>query len=226
MTVLHRLFATACVITLGVGLAGPSPAAGPNAESKLILHLVEAEDTRPGCYSHGVTTHGDVVTAGEVGKTYLLYVLVANVDTTQGIAGLQFGLSYDGDEESGIEILDWQECSLYQFHLADWPGADTGVLLTWSQTSDCQRVPVVVAGYFTLTAHSPDRLKLIPRPVDGLARVAACGIRATNAAELLDDIKDANLGWIDIGGGDGYNPWDPEQNLETVQKRLKRRVDD
>ena len=63
-------------------------------------------------------------------------------------------------------------------------------------------------------AHSPDRLAIIPRPADRKAAVAAC--KTTNNtpdAEAVDRIVPENLGFADFGGGLGYNPWDPKQNL-------------
>ena len=194
-----------------------------NPDAKLLLHLVPApEGTVPGCYRHHFTGPEGAVTAGEVGKRYFAYVMIADVDPEEGIAGVQFGVHYDGEEGSGVDIDSWQECSLYQWHLEDWPSSDTGNLLTWSQVDDCQRTVPVVVGYFTLYVHSPDRFQIIPRPVDGLAQVAACGIKGTNADEKLDVVRSENLGWVEFGGGKGYNPWDPKQNLLKIQERLKR----
>ena len=198
--------------------------AGPHPNGKLLLHVVPApEGTRPGCYSHPVEKAADIRTAAALGDRFFIYVLIADIDAEAGISGMQFGISYNGNEGEGVDVISWQECSLYNFHLEDWPGADTGNLLTWDQNTDCQTKPVVVAGYFVVEAHSADRFKLSPRPVDGLARLAACGVGTHNSQEKLDTLPVENLGWVDFGGGEGYNPWDPEQNLLNLQKNLKRR---
>jgi hypothetical protein len=120
-----------------------------------------------------------------------------------------------------VDILFWQNCALYEWPVDEWPDrSGTGNLLTWNMVNDCQvKVPIPV-GFFFLTAYSPDRLKLIPRPVDGLAKVAVCGVSETvKAGETSNDVDIDNLGWVDFGEGDGYNPWDPEKNLKNLRNR-------
>jgi hypothetical protein len=48
-------------------------------------------------------------------------------------------------------------------------------------------------------------------------------MKQTNTKELVDTVKPENMGWVDFGdcGGTGYNPWDPDQNREELQKRFK-----
>lgn len=211
-----------------LGLLGaPRAWAGPNEDATLVLHLVPVEtQKRPSCKSHGVTNCSDIVTSGELGVEYYAYVMAADLDTATGIAGVQFGISYDDSVGRGVDVLDvgWQYCTLLEWPTEDWPHANTGNLMTWHQNADCQHGFPVVVGYFTLIAHSPDRFRIIPRPVDGLARVSACGLTTVNVQEKIDDVKLENLGWIDFGGyagGEGYNPCDPEQNLLKLQNRFK-----
>jgi hypothetical protein len=198
-------------------------AAGPHPDAKLIMHLVPVPERRMhACLHHGVETFDQVVTAGDVGTLYYAYILVADIDTTEGMAGVQFGISYDGEPESGIEILEWHPCAFQHFPEPGWPSSETGNLLTWSQDTACQtKVPVVV-GYLVLRADSPDRLKLIPRPVDDIAQLAACGVTSRNADTRVDHFQTENLGWLDFGEGEGYNPWDPEQNLLNISKTIRR----
>jgi len=220
---LSGLFAGAVFIPLFAATG----AAGPNPDATLILHLVQAETVKSvSCRSHEVTDCSQVVTAGELNVDYYAYVMAADLDTATGIAGVQFGISYDDSLGRGVDILDvgWQYCTLLEWPMEDWPRANTGDLLTWNQQTDCQRGYPVVVGYFTLVAHSPDRFRIIPRPVDGLARVSACGLNTVNAPEKLDDVKLENLGWVDFGGyggGKGYNPCDPNQNLLKLQNKFK-----
>jgi hypothetical protein len=212
-------------LCLGLVLAGlllsSGPGwAGPNPDVVLFLHLVPTDTPRRAkCSGHEVEDFTMVRTAGELDADYLAYVLLAAVDTTQGVTGVQFGISYD--DTTAIEILSWTNCALYEWPMDDWPKSDTGNLITWHQHEDCQRDLPVVAGFFYLKASSPVRFRIVPRPVDEIARVAACGINTVNAPEKQDDVKSGNLGWVDFGGGQGYNPWDPEQNLETMQNRFK-----
>ncbi len=204
--------------------AGPV-GAGINPDGKLILHLVPAKkkQKRLGiCNRHGITAPTDVVTWGELDpQRYYAYVVITDFDTETGLTGVQFGISYNDAEEKGVDIVYWQGCTLYEWPMDGWPGSETGNLLTWNQNEDCQRTAPLVVGLFYLTAYSPDRLKIIPRPVDGLARLAACGVNSINSAEKLDTLKPENLGWLDFGEGKGYNPWDPEQNLLNIQKKFK-----
>jgi hypothetical protein len=210
-----------------LGAAGlPAPVlAGPNPDAKLLLHLVPAKkNAKLTCLTAGVNAAEDVVTQGELNpRHYMAYVLLVDFSLEEGMAGVQFGISYHDSLEHGVDILSWQHCALYEFPMDSWPGANSGNLLTWNQAENCQKESPLVIGYFYLTAYSADRLKLIPRPVDGLARTAACGIEALNAAEKIDNMKAEHLGWVDFGESPGYNPWDPKQNLLLLQERFKPR---
>jgi hypothetical protein len=141
-------------------------------------------------------------------------------DTTEGVAGVQFGISYDDSKGSGVDIGHWQNCALYEWPMDDWPASGTGNLLTWSHVDDCQEKVPVPVGFFFLTAYSNDRMKLIPRPVDGLARVAVCGRPGKRSDQKAESLQTENLGWVDFGDGPGYNPWDPGQNLLKLPKRF------
>ena len=210
---------------LAVGPALGPASAGVNPDGKLLIHLVPAKKKakRLGiCGRHGIEKPADVVTKGELEpQRYFAYVVITDFDTEVGITGAQFGISYNDTAEAGVDIIYWQSCTLYEWPMDDWPGSESGNLLTWNQNEDCQTTQPLVVGLFYLTAYSPDRLKLIPRPVDGMARLAACGVNSINSPEKLDTLQLENLGWVDFGGGEGYNPWDPEQNLLNLQNKFK-----
>jgi len=194
--------------------------AGPNVNAKMILHIVPAVKKTPvGCGNPlpkeptGVTTAGNVDPQG-----YYAYVLITDYDVRRGMAGTQFGISYNDSEKVGVDILSWQSCALYEWPMDSWPASDTGNLLTWNQAEDCQEKLPLPVGFFYVIAYSPDRLKLIPRPVDGLTRVAICGIQSgMKETDMVDDLDIDNLGWVDFGGNKGYNPWDPAQNRKKVK---------
>jgi hypothetical protein len=150
-------------------------------------------------------------------QSYYGYVLITDFDLNQGLAGVQFGISYDDSAKHGVDILSWQSCALYEWPMDGWPASETGNLLTWNQAEDCQEVAPLSVGFFYLTAYSPDRLKLIPRPVDSMACVAVCGLTASKTKELVDVLKPESLGWVDFGEGSGYNPWDPKQDLGKLK---------
>jgi len=222
---MKRCYPLALGLLLGLSVTLPSlSTAGPNANAKMVLHLVPATKKSPvGCGNNlpkdstGVATTGDLEPQG-----YYAYVLVTDYDLRRGLAGVQFGISYDDSAKSGVDVLSWQSCALYEWPMDSWPASDTGNLLTWNQAEDCQDKTPLPIGFFYVIAYSPDRLKLIPRPVDGLARVAVCGIQTdSKERDLVDDLVPENLGWVDFGGGKGYNPWDPAQNLKNLQKRFQ-----
>lgn len=214
--------ALALAALFGLSLAAPV-LAGPNRDAKLLLHLVATEKRRGGnCFSGLPENAEQVLTQGSLQpQDYYAFVVIVDFDTTEGVAGVQFGISYDGAKGKGVDIEHWQNCALYEWPMDDWPDPGTGNLLTWSHVDDCQEEVPIPVGFFFLTAHSNDRLKLIPRPVDGLARLAVCG-RVGNRREKAESLQIENLGWVDFGGGPGYNPWDPKQNLLNIPKKFKR----
>lgn len=211
------------ILALGSVLWVVPALSGPNPDVKLILHLVPTENRRGhSCYTDIPGGPTEVLTKGDLyPQHYFAYVMITDFSSKYGVAGVQFGISYDDSVKSGVDITSWQTCTLYEWPLDEWPASETGNLLTWNQAEDCQEKFPLPVGYFYLTAYSPDRMKLIPRSVDGLARVAVCGVSTVNAEDMVDNVKAENLGWLDFGGEDGYNPWDPEQNLENLQKRFK-----
>jgi hypothetical protein len=200
-------------------VAGSVPAfAGKNPEAKFILHLA-SYSTKNTCQAGRLTDYKRVVTKGGLYPAkYTAYVLVVD-GSDAGISGCQFGIAFNDTLKKGVDIIDWQECSLFNWPMQGWPSESlTGNLLTWNQDTDCDTTGIRVAGYFYLTAFTPDRLQLIPRPVDNKAAVASCGITPSSRGEVIDFISSDNLGFIDFGGGEGYNPWDPKQNLGRFRK--------
>jgi len=203
--------------------------AGFNPDVKMFVHLVpETPDLRLNCFNHGVSgyedvvVHGEAPTAGEAPRAYLAYVLIGGFDTEQGITGTQFGIAYDPEPHSGIDVDGWQDCALYEWHLEDWPLAGTGNLLTWSQEDDCQKTEPLVVGFFHLLVYSPDRFILIKRPADERVSIAACGITSSNTKDHIDDVVPRNLGFAGFGTKQGYNPWDPKENGDETRAKRKK----
>lgn len=197
----------------------PDPArAGRNPDTKMIVHLVPFSN-RSTCLNGRLDKPEQAVTKGDLFPAkYIAYVLLADGAPGAGFAGCQFGIAYDDSSRRGVDILDWTECSLFNWPEPGWPDAGTGNMLTWNQQTDCDTTGMRVVGYFTVTAYSPDRLRLIPRPADGRAAVIACGIRNIDKdVDTIDKITPENLGFVDFGGGPGYNPWNPKENLSRLR---------
>jgi hypothetical protein len=223
-----------CRLVLAAGLAGcllmPAvPAsAGKNPRAKLVLHLVPYSN-RNTCATGRLTNPGAPRTSGDLFPAkYTAYVLIVDGTPGAGIAAVQFGIAYNDTLKRGVDIIDWQECSLFNWPMPGFPSESiTGNLLAWNQDTDCDTTGIRVAGYFYLTAYSRDRLMIIPRPADRMAAVATCGITpGSKNADALDIIPAADMGFADFGGGPGYNPWDPRQNLKGLKTPGQVRIRD
>jgi hypothetical protein len=146
---------------------------------------------------------------------YNIYVTVSRYDTV-GIAGLQFGVKYDPVQGSGFDITNWQSCADLNFPMSGWPNSQTGTLMTWEPTFNCQgqdriRAIPICAGVFQVYANGTDAFLVTPRPADGKAKVADC-----QSAE--NDITGGNpsrLGTVTFGGG-GYNPCSSLVGVEST----------
>lgn len=126
---------------------------------------------------------------------YYAYVVVTNYTPGPGFRGVQYGIEYDGDPLSGVDILDWTSCSLLEFPMDNWPEPGSGNLQTWY----CTNGGVTVAGWFTISAFSPDVLDLVARQVDDALKVADC-----DGAETL--LQPVTAGAVGFGGVPGEDP--------------------
>lgn len=219
MRAAYRTCLIRCVIFFAAcfNLAHPRAALAVPFDNKpkILLHV------RPLTTKNQCTTWGDLtncqsaVTQGQVGSAsgpfYYVYLLVATGPyrgvglggNDLGIAGGQFGISYEATSSSGIDIFTWNLCATLEFVSNGWPQSGSGDLVTWDSTNKCQKGEVAIAGYFYCGAYSNDTFRILPRPIDGKAKVADC-----NSQELaLDPSQD--LGWASFStSGDvaGFNP--------------------
>lgn len=194
------LVATLLFATLGLLPGTPTPArAAPNDQARLAIHLTTVTSKAVCTRSAASPPCAATVTSGALyPTTYFAYLLVQNGDATAGISGLQCGINYNAAPRAGVDIYSWTNCATLEFPSGGWPAANSGNLITWDNTTRCQRNEpggagtgvVAPAGYFYLAAYSPDVLVIIPRPIDGVARVADCA----NVESTLE------------GGGVHHNP--------------------
>lgn len=204
---MRRLAARPAVAILAF-LAFASPARADNSNARILLHLASAT-TKNACMT--LPACADMVTGGDLfPATWFAYVLVADADRVAGIAGLQFGIEYDGALNSGVDILAWTLCATLDFHFSNWPGDGTGNLIAWDSSNLCQRTEpegfgtgvVANAGYFYMAAYSPDDLRIVPRQVDARAKVADCA-----AVEYIVPVSSLGFARFSAGGSDpGFNP--------------------
>jgi sugar lactone lactonase YvrE len=167
----------------GTGLAGV----------KILVHLA-ATTPEDACEAQLPSQCADAVVSGQTGVRYFAYLMVADVAV---LAGVQLGIAYgsgeaeDINDGSEVDVFSWTLCAHQEFPTAGpipWPGAESGNIITWDSTNDCQS-DIAVAGYFYLTAYTPDRFSVTPRPVDGLAKVADC-------YAVESGVLEGNLGFV------------------------------
>ncbi len=166
------------------------------------------------CDDAPALTAADMITeVNDCGGTYYtMYLLICNVSDSLGVAGLQYGVNYDGVTASGVDIEAWYPCTDLEFSNDFFPDPGTGNLQTWDYTVNCQntlsepyvpRTVVAIAGVFTVVAYGPDLFTITPRPVDGRAKIGDC----FGAEYDITDYVPSHLG---VGAfclpGMGYNP--------------------
>jgi hypothetical protein len=192
--------------------------AGNNSQASIVLHVAPYVQKNQ-CTSVGPLTNATIVTEATCDTTdaFTVYLLVCNGSGNEdpanpgtGVAGLQCGITYDGMVGAGVDVDSWTLCADLDFPDANWPNAGGGTTITWDPNTNCQiqnsepYVPntvIAVAGAFNVFLNGPDVMAVIPRPVDGRAKVADC-----NAAE--DDITGKVPSQLGQAGFclTGYNP--------------------
>lgn len=194
-------------ISVAIVLSATLPSlavAGQNPDAILALHI----GTRTGKGLCQVSLPADCqsyVTDTIDSGFFNLYLTVSNYDT-MGVAGLQFGIDYDNANGQGCDISGWTSCSDLEFSQNEWPQANSGTLMTWEYLDNCQgdldTFQPVLAGVFEITAYGGDLFSIIPRPVDGKAKVADC----LGAENDITDMNPSRLGSVSFGLSSGYNP--------------------
>lgn len=183
---MKRILAPLLVAGVGLALLPGISQAGANANAKIQLHLATTT-TKNACAAGRIPPCFSMVTNGSLYPTiYFAYLLVADGNATAGVGGLQCGITYPGGTGGGsnspINVYSWSLCATLEFPSTSWPAPGGGNLITWDTASKCQRLEpggagtgvVAAAGYFYLAAYGEGTLAVIPRPVDGKAKVADC----------------------------------------------------
>ncbi len=138
---------------------------------------------------------------------FWVYLIVTNYDTQLGIAGVQYGIEFDGRSLQGVDVLDYTSCSHLDFRSDNFP-TDAGSWNTQVWVPDwandprypCEHSGFTVVGCFTVSAASPDLFEVLPRQVDRALKVADCvhGAETTLSADAA--------GAIAFGGALGRDP--------------------
>ena len=189
--------------------------------SAIMLHIASPVHSGDAC-ALAPTSITDIVTranaSGDGSARYFVYLLaspeqlVGAPEAEQpGLAGLQIGIDYKErkDPRDGLHIFSWQSCSNLEWRQDTWPEPGSGNTITWVAPENCNKKPIVVAGYFYVAAYSPSFLAVTGYPTTDLVKTASC-----SAAESIPDraIGLDRVGWVSMGGGaigadtDGCNP--------------------
>jgi len=114
----------------------------------------------PGC------ADSNIPVTGELNVGYNAVLCVFNGDVDEGIAGMSFGIEYDSNSASGVDVWGWTRCADLSFPSDNWPDAGEGNRITWLKSQNCQRetpdglTVTAVAGFFYIFAYSADRMEI------------------------------------------------------------------
>lgn len=183
----------------------------PNDNAKILLHLGSVANAKIACSQDGLSACADIVTRGQLyPHKYFAYVLVADAEASAGLAGVQFGLSYNGKKEAGVDIYSWHRCTDIDMPTLEWPNSGSGTMLAWREAKRTEPEGeglgvMAVAGYFYCAAYSPDELRISTHPLANASVLDGSG----NESELTTTEDSSLFGSISFsadGNSEGTNP--------------------
>lgn len=166
----------------------------------------------PSCADSGIELTGELYTG------YYAYLCVFSGNSQLGVAALQCGIEFDDAPRSGVDIFQWYLCANgLDYSQDDWGiSSGAGTRITWDVTTGgCQREEpggfgtgvTAVAGFFYVTAYSPDKLEVIPWRGDAAlppqVAILDCGGGISSGAEHI--VEETNLGFVAFSD-DGDEP--------------------
>lgn len=225
-----RILAPAILLlVLAVGVAWATP---HDNLPKILIHLT-APTSKSACAAGALADCQAGIVRGEiagpsVGPYYVAW-LVAARGALDGVAGLQCGLQYENGlatdivNHQGVDIFGWTLCAGGEFFtpgVPEWPRPGSGNTITWDAGSACQTGETAVAGWFYMASYTDDRLSVLPRPDDGLAKVVDC----SGSGHALNPVTD--LGSVTFGSEEQIpcNPCGWPCNAEPVAPATWSRI--
>jgi hypothetical protein len=202
-----------------------------NSEAKVLLHLTAplspgsctSPSTAPGCDQ--VDTSGDLYPA-----LYFAHVLIADGSASEGIAGVHYGIEYDGGATggAGIDVFGWTICATIELAwpgpLGPHPASGSSNLISWDSLNRCQRNEpggpgtgvVAHVGYYYCAAYSASQMRIIPGVRGGNAIALNDKVVVSSCAGQSDIIEDRNaphvpspLGSVAFSAGGQTNGTNP-----------------
>ena len=134
---------------------------------------------------------------------YVAYLGVFNADAQLGVVGLECSLRYDDGTRSGVDIDSWQLCADMDFPHDGWPGnSGDGNRIVWKINTDCMNEEpagigtgvTAIAGFFTLTAYSDDKLQIAPWK--GTSSTSVPTSKINDCSNKEHEIAPENLGYV------------------------------
>lgn len=200
-----RFWIGCCAVMVALGSTTPMVAEGAGPDQPMLALHVAAYSSKNVCAVPQLPSRCEDYSTNTTGTGFFqVYLTVSNYDSTL-IAGAQFGVQYAGAQGVGCDVFAWRSCADLEFASDSWPASGSGNLITWEYSANCQgdtlSTPVLV-GAFELSSYSGDIFSIVPRPVDGRAKVANCAMIET---DITDD-SPSRLGVVGFGADPGYNP--------------------
>lgn len=199
---MSRLIKMSVFLIVSALLSG-NALAGTLDNIKLALHL-EPHSGKAHCTTNAPTEFGcnnylaasNLVVNGNTNTSYDMYIAALDVPVT-GIAGMEFGLSYNGNTAAYTTYL----CADQEFAGEGWPH-DNGVnTITWIgcqntvDPTDPQGEVAAVAYAIYIYAYSTDTICITPKSNSGVLGAADCA--AGNSSLLVQ--YPLNMGCVGLG---------------------------
>lgn len=213
MKLLHASIALSVMSVLLLA-SDPAAAGSFDGKPKLLLHARATTTKSPCSPANTVTDCASAVTSSDLYPVIRhVYVLAHRGGGMLDMAGIQFGITYEGGNVSGmangvgVDIYGWTLCdgsSEVEYKTAGWPAPGSGNTIAWATSTACQTAEVTVFGYFYTAAYSADILALTAHPAECQAKLADCLSREW-------PLDDTDLGSVAFSAGatvPGCNPCD------------------
>lgn len=241
-----RGLALLLVLTAVAGTVPASPAGAQDQRDASVGFYLEEAGGRPPICSRlepPSCSDEDIQLSGELYTGYYAFLCVFNGSAQVGVAGLQCAIEFDDAPRSGVDLQQWTVCANgLEFPQDGW--GDTsgdGNTITWNiKAGGCQREEpggmgtgvTAVAGYFYVTAYSPDLVKVVPYEggsaggVTRAIKVADCGNEISSGREtVLENDHGGSVGFSDDGSVTGSLPCVHRIMEETTWGAVKNLYD-
>jgi hypothetical protein len=141
---------------------------------------------------------------GELNLNYFVFLCVFKADAGPGVSGVQCGIRYDDQARQGVDVFSWTSCADMEWPQDGWPNrSGDGNTIVWLYNTNCQRNEpggfgdgvTAVAGYFSVTAYSPDKFEIVEGSADEVV-VVDCGKPEEDQLPANSYLDTSHWGWV------------------------------